>query len=278
MFIIGELINSTRKRVREAVLARNADYIREVAIKQQQAGAQMLDVNGGVPGQETECLMWLVGVVKEAVDLPLCLDSNEPEVLRAALPLVGGSVMINSVNDEEGRVETMLPLLREYKAKVIALCMGPAGPPKGLEDRLAAGSRVVDRLTGGGIALDDIYIDPCVLPLSTGQQHGVAVADAIGELMTRYPGIHSSVGLSNVSFGLPVRKLLNESFLLLLMSRGLDAAILDPCDRQLMAGITAAETLLGRDKHCLRYLRAFREGRLEPPPPASLASPAPVAG
>lgn len=266
MLIIGELINSTRKRVREAVLARDAEYIRDVAIRQKAAGAHMLDVNGGVPGQEAECLAWLVGIVKEAVDLPLCLDSSDPEALRATLPLVGRSVMINSVNDEQGRVETMLPLLREYEARVIALCMGPAGPPKGLEDRLAAGARLVDRLTGGGIPLDRIYMDPCVLPISTDHEQGRAVADAIGEIVKRYPGVHTSVGLSNVSFGLPVRKLLNESFLLLLVSRGLDAAILDPCDRQLMAGLTTAETLLGRDKHCARYLRAFREGKLEAPP------------
>ena len=279
MFIIGELINSTRKRIREAVLARDAGYIREIAIRQKQAGAHMLDVNGGVPGQELESLTWLVGIVKEAVDLPVCLDSSDPEAIRAAVPLlIGRSVMVNSVNDEEGRAQSMLPLLREYHAKVIALCMGAAGPPTGLEDRLSAGSRLVDRLTAGGIPLDDIYIDPCVLPVSTGGQHGTAVADAIGTLMTRYPGIHSSVGLSNVSFGLPVRRLLNESFLLLLMSRGLDAAILDPCDRQLMAGITAAEALLGRDEHCLKYLRAFREGKLEaaaPAPAVPAAKPAP---
>jgi cobalamin-dependent methionine synthase I len=274
MFIIGELINSTRKRVREAVIARDADYIREIAVRQQQAGAQMLDVNGGVPGQEIECLTWLVGVVKEAVDLPLCLDSNDPEVLRAALPLVGRSVMINSVNDEEGRVDTMLPLLKEHQAKVIALCMGQAGPPKGFEDRVETGCRLVDRLTGAGIAIGDIYVDPCVVPISTGHTHGAAAADAIGELVKRYPGVHSSVGLSNVSFGLPARKLLNESFLLLLLSRGLDAAILDPCDRALMAGLVAGEALLGRDNHCLRYLRAFRDGRLEAPAAAPAATPA----
>jgi len=272
MFIIGELINSTRKRIREAVLARDAEYIRQVAVKQKEAGAQMLDVNGGVPGQEAECLAWLLGVVKEAVDLPLCLDSSDPEALRATLPLVGRSVMINSVNDEAGRVDTMLPLLREYEAKVIALCMGSAGPPKGLDDRLEAASRLVDRLTGGGVPLDRIYVDPCVLPISTDHDQGAAVANAVSEVMKRYPGVHTSVGLSNVSFGLPVRKLLNESFLLLLVSRGLDAAILDPCDRQLMAGLTAAETLLGRDEHCARYLRAYRQGRLEPPPPEPPAS------
>lgn len=274
MFIIGELINSTRKRIREAVVARDADYIREIAVRQKQAGAQMLDVNGGVPGAELECLTWLVGVVKDAVDLPLCLDSNDPGVLRAVLPLVGRAVMINSVNDEEGRAEAVLPLLKEHQAKVIALCMGQAGPPKGLEDRVETGCRLIDRLTGAGVALDDIYVDPCVVPISTGHRNGAAAADAIGQLMARYPGVHSSVGLSNVSFGLPARKVLNESYLLLLMSRGLDAAILDPCDRQLMAGVIAAEALLGRDNHCLRYLRAFREGKLEPaaPTPAAAAA------
>ncbi|HSW49912.1 MAG TPA: dihydropteroate synthase [Bryobacteraceae bacterium] len=271
MYLIGELINSTRKRIREAVLARDAGYIREVAVKQRDAGAGRLDVNGGVAGQEAECLKWLVGVVQEAVDLPLCLDSSDAEALRAALPLVKGQPMINSITDEEARFAAILPLLKEYGAKVIALSMGASGPPSGLEDRVATGSRLVDRLTAGGIALDDIYVDPCVLPVSTGPEHGRAVAGAVGEIMARYPGMHTSVGLSNVSFGLPVRKLLNQTFLVLLVSRGLDAAIVDPCDRQLMANLAAAEALLGRDEYCAGYLKAYRAGRLEPPAAAEEA-------
>jgi len=123
----------------------------------------------------------------------------------------------------------------------------------------------VDVLTSSGMALDDIYVDPCVLPVSTGAQHGQGVAEAVAEVKRRYPGVHSSVGLSNVSYGLPVRKLLNQTFLTLLLSRGLDTAILDPCDRQLMANLAAAEALLGRDRHCAAYLRAFRDGKLETP-------------
>jgi 5-methyltetrahydrofolate--homocysteine methyltransferase len=265
MFLIGELINSTRKRVREAVLARDAGYIQEIAVKQRDAGADRLDVNGGVAGQEAECLAWLVNVVQEAVDLPLCLDSSDAEALRAALPLVKGQPMINSITGEEARFEAILPLLKEYSAKVIALAMGASGPPSGLDDRVATGCRLVDRLTDAGIALDDIYVDPCVLPVSTGPEHGRAVAGAVGRIMSRYPGVHTSVGLSNVSFGLPVRKLLNETFLVLLMSQGLDAAIVDPCDRQLMANIAAAEALLGRDEYCASYLKAYRAGKLEPP-------------
>jgi 5-methyltetrahydrofolate--homocysteine methyltransferase len=123
---------------------------------------------------------------------------------------------------------------------------------------------LVDRLTAEGLALDDIYVDPCVMPVSTGPENGKSVAEAIGQITARYPGVHTSVGLSNVSFGLPVRKLLNQTFAVLLLSRGLDAAIIDPCDRQLMANIAAAEALLGRDEYCVEYLGAFRAGKLEP--------------
>ncbi len=265
MYIIGELINSTRKRVREAVLARDAAYIREIAIKQRDAGADRLDVNGGVAGQEAECLKWLVNIVQETVDLPLCLDSSDPEALKVALPLVKDQPMVNSITAEEARFDAVLPLLKEHKAKVIALAMGASGPPSGLEDRVETGCRLVDRLTAAGMALDDIYVDTCVLPASTGGEHPRFVAEAVGQIMAQYPGVHTSVGLSNVSFGLPVRKLLNETFLVLLMSRGLDAAIVDPCDRQLMANIAAAEALLGRDEYCAEYLRAYRAGKLELP-------------
>jgi 5-methyltetrahydrofolate--homocysteine methyltransferase len=271
MFIIGELINCTRKRIRAAAEGRDAAYIKEIAVKQRDAGASMLDVNGGIAGQEAECLSWLVNVVQETVDLPLCLDSSDPAALRAALPLCTQRALINSIPDEPARFEAVLPLLKEYRAKVIALCMAESGPPAGVEDRVATACRLVDRLTAEGLALDDIYVDGCVLPISTGPEHGRSLAEAVGQITARYPGVHSSVGLSNVSFGLPVRKLLNQTFVVLLMSRGLDAAIVDPCDRQLMANIAAAEALLGRDEYCVEYLRAFRAGKLEPPQPGPAA-------
>ena len=265
MFIIGELINSTRKRIRAAVESRDTAYIQEIALKQADAGASMLDVNGGIAGQEAECLSWLVNVVQDIVDLPLCLDSSDPAALRRALPLCKQRALINSIPEEPRRFEAVLPLVSEYRAKVIALCMAESGPPSGVEDRLATACRLVDRLTSEGLALEDIYVDPCVLPVSTGPEHGGSVAEAISQIMTRYPGVHTSVGLSNASFGLPERKLLNRNFVVLLMSRGLDAAIADPCDRQLMANVAAAEALLGRDEYCVGYLRAFREGKLEIP-------------
>lgn len=266
MFIIGELINCTRKRIGAAVQNGDAEFVKQTARKQAEAGASMLDVNGGIAGREIEYLTWLVNLVQDTVSLPLCLDSSDPAALRAALPLCKQRALINSITDEPARFQAVLPLLKEYRAKVIALCMSEAGTPSGVDDRLATASRLVDRLTAEGMALDDIYVDPCVLPVSTGPEHGKSVAEAVGRIMERYPGVHTSVGLSNVSFGLPVRKLVNQTFMVLLLSRGLDAAIIDPCDRQLMANVAAAEALLGRDEYCVKYLRAFREGKLEQPP------------
>lgn len=263
MFIIGELINCTRKRIGAAAQSKDIKFIQEVASNQANAGADMLDVNGGLPGQEVECLSWLVNVVQEVLDIALCLDSPDPEALRRALPLCKKRAMINSITDEPARFQAVLPLVKEYHTKVIALCMGESGPPSGVVDRVTTGCRLVDRLTAEGMTLDDIYVDPCVLPASTSPDQGRAFAEALAQITARYPGVHASTGVSNVSFGLPQRKLLNEVFLVLLMARGLDTAIVDPCDRQLMMNVRAAEALLGRDEYCSEYLRAYREGKLE---------------
>jgi 5-methyltetrahydrofolate--homocysteine methyltransferase len=265
MLVIGELINCTRKKVGEAAAKRDVEFFKDIARKQVDAGADMLDVNGGLPGQETEVLPWLVNIVQETVSVSLCLDSADPEALRRALPLAKQRVMINSITDEPVRIQALLPLLREFRPKVIALCMGEAGPPNTAEERVSTACHLVDRLTAEGLALDDIYVDACVLPVSTGPEHGKGLLEAIGQIAARYPGVHLSAGVSNVSFGLPLRKLLNEVFLVLLMARGLDAGIVDPCDPQLMVNIRAAEALLGRDQYCANYLRAFREGKLQLP-------------
>jgi 5-methyltetrahydrofolate--homocysteine methyltransferase len=260
MLIIGELINCTRKKVGEAAEKRDEEFFKDLARKQASAGAQMLDVNGGLPEQEVELLSWLVDLVQEVVDIPLCLDSADPEALIKALPRCKQRPMVNSISDEPARW-AMLPVLKEHRPKVIALCLSESGVPNGVEDRVATASHLIDRLTAEGFALDDIYVDPCVMPVATGP-HGANLLAAVGQIAAKYPGVHISAGVSNVSFGLPVRKLLNETFLLLLMAHGLDAAIVDPRDQQLMMNILATEALLGRDPRCKNYLRAYREGKL----------------
>ena len=261
MLIIGELINCTRKKVGESARARDAEFFRQLARKQVEAGAHVLDVNGGVPEQEVELLTWLVDLIQEIAEVPLSLDSADPKALEIALPRCKDRPIVNSISDEPARL-ALLPLLKEHKPKLIVLCMSEAGPPSGVEDRVATASKLVDHLTADGFALDDLYVDACVMPAATSQDQGAKLMAAIHEIGERYPGIHFSAGVSNVSFGLPQRKLLNEAFILLLMAHGLDAAIIDPCDQQLMANVLAAEALLGRDEYSAEYLRAFRQGRL----------------
>lgn len=262
MLIIGELINCTRKKVGEAARNRDAEFFRQLARTQIAAGAHMLDLNGDLPERELETLSWLVDVVQEVSDVPLCLDSANPAALLHVLPRCKQRPMINSLTDEPEHWE-MLPLLREHRPKVIALCISQWGTPTEVADRVSTASRLVDQLTAEGFALDDIYVDACVLPIATGLQ-GKNLLQAVSQIAAMYPGVHLSAGVSNVSFGLPARRLLNQAFLLLLMAHGLDTAIVDPCDEQLMTNMLAAEALLGRDERCKNYLRAFRDGKLTP--------------
>ncbi len=263
MLIIGERINATRKRIGAAVASRDADFIKDEARKQVAAGAGMLDVNGGVAGREVENLAWLIQTVQEVVPTPLCLDSADAEALRQALPLCRQPAMINSITLDRDRYQAVAPLVREFEAKVIALCLSAGSPPQGVEDRVATAVELVERLTSDGIPAANIYVDPCVFPVSTGVQQGPAVLEAISRIRSQCPGVHTTCGVSNVSYGLPARRLLNEVFLFMLLGRGMDAAIIDPCDAALMARLAAAEALIGRDEHCMGYLRAFRSGKLE---------------
>ena len=263
MLIVGERINATRKKIGEAVQAQDAEHIRAEASKQVEAGAHLIDVNGGIPGKETEYLLWLVDVVQGVVDVPLCLDSADAGALAAALPKCGQPPMINSITFEKERLEKVTPLVTEFGAKVIALCLSEDGPPQDFDGRIEIAAKMIDRLTGDGVPLENIYVDPCVFPISTSPEAGTYVLDAIAWIHAQYPGVHTICGASNVSFGLPVRKLLNSVFLAMLIARGLDSAIIDPCNSLTRACLLAAEALAGRDDFCTAYIEAFRAGNLE---------------
>lgn len=264
MLIVAERINASRKAIRAALERFDADAIQAEARSQTAAGATYIDVNGGTfPGREPELLSWLVQVVQEATDLPLCLDSSDPAALAAALPKVKGArPMINSITLEGDRFKNVLALARHNGAKLIALCQGQGLPASTAESKIALASQLVDRLTAGGMALDDLYIDPLVFPLATDPESGKATLEAIGEVMRRYPGVHTICGLTNVSHGLPARKLMNRTFLIAAITRGMDAVIADPTDAALMAGILASEALLGRDEYCMNYIQGFQDGKL----------------
>ena len=264
MLIIAERINASRRAMRNAIEVKDAAAIQREAKAQADAGADYIDVNAGTfPRRETELLCWLVDVVQEAIDRPLCLDCPDPDALAAALPKVKAArPMINSINLEPGRFERVLPLVREFGAKVIALAQGEGVPPARAEGKVALAGQLVERLTAAGVALEDIYVDPLVFPVGVDPGSALASIEAIGEIMRRYPGVHTICGLTNVSHGLPARALVNRTFLVAAMARGMDAAIMDPTDARLMASLRAAEAVLGRDEYCMSFIEQFQTGNL----------------
>jgi len=262
MIIVGELINASRKAIARAIENRDAAAVRQVAKDQAAAGADYIDVNAGTfVEREAEYLSWLTVTVQQAVDGPCSLDSPDPAALEAALAVHRGPAMINSISLEKKRYDRLLPIVAGTDLKVVALCMSDEGLPQTVEDRLKIADRLVNGLTRSRVPVENIHVDPLVQPVSVDNRFGVEFMVAVERITAAFPGIHTMCGLSNVSFGLPNRRFLNQTFMAMAIARGLDGAMVDPLDRRLMGIIVAAEALAGRDTYCMRYLRAHRAGR-----------------
>ncbi len=260
MLINGEKINSTRKRIKEAIAARDAEYLQNLAVSQVDAGADYLDVNtGAFPSEEVELMEWLVGVVQDVVDVPLAIDSANPAALQAGLKLHRKpSPLINSISLEQAKFDAVLPLVKDYDAKVLALSIDDGGMTKTAEERFGVAGRLIEALCGEGIEPDRIYLDPLIQPVSVQNDFGLVALDVIRRIKQEFARVNTVCGLSNISFGLPKRRQLNKTFLIMAMAAGLDSAILDPCDNELMGTIKASNALLGRDRFCKEYIKAFR--------------------
>ena len=264
MIIIGELINASRKAIGAAIEAQDAAAIQKVAQDQQAAGANYIDVNAGIfVKKETEYLAWLVQTVQAVVDGPCAIDSPNPKAIEAALAVHQGTPMINSISLEKERYENLMPIIAGTDMKVIALCMSDEGMPKTVEDRLKIADKLVNGLLQNNVKLENIFVDPLVQPLSVDDTFGIEFINAVEQIMQKFEGIHTACGLSNISYGLPVRPFLNQTFMVMAITKGLDGAIVNPLDKKMMANITAAETLAGKDSFCMNFLQAFRAGRLE---------------
>lgn len=264
MLIIGERINSSRKSIAEAISSGNRDFIQKEAKAQAEAGAHYIDVNAGAfIGEEAEKLKWVIDVVQESCDLPLCIDSPDAGVIREVLPLARITPMINSITLEPARLEGILPLVAEFKAKVIGLCQSEDSIADTTESKVELAGQLVEQVKKAGIPLDDLYIDPLVYPLGANTASARATLDAIDIIMKEFQGVHTACGLTNVSHGLPNRKLVNRTFLAGAILHGLDGAIMDPTDKQLYGALRAAVMVAGRDDFCMEYIQAFRAGRLE---------------
>jgi len=266
MLIIGEKINSSRKNIKEMVERKNKEFIQELARKQVEGGAQMLDLNiGTIRKNESENMQWLVKVVQEAVNVPLCIDNPNHKAIKEGLKVYDwskGKALINSVTAEKERLELILPLIKKYQCSIVALTMSEDGIPQDSKKRFKIADELIKELTGEGIPIEDIYIDPLTLPVSTNIQNSNIALETLSKINDSYPQVKTIIGLSNVSYGLPERKLINQSFVILAMACGLDAVILDSTDQKIMALIKATNLLLGKDEFCRQYIKAFREGRL----------------
>jgi cobalamin-dependent methionine synthase I len=264
MIIVGELINASRKAVGAAIEARDAEAVKKIAREQAQAGADYIDVNAGTfVGQEAEYLAWLVQNVQESVERPCSIDSPDPKALEAALAVHKGVAMINSISLEKDRFEKLIPVIAGTDLKVVALCMSDEGMPETADQRVATADKLINQLVQNHIPLDNIYLDPLVQPISTNTRFGVEFLDSVARIKAAFKGIHTMCGLSNISYGLPERKFMNQAFVVMAIANGLDGVIINPLDKKMMANIIVAETLVGKDNFCVNYLKAFRAGKFE---------------
>jgi len=264
MILVGELINASRKTIGQAIEKQDKETIQNVAKDQFEAGADYIDVNAGVfVGKEPEYLKWLVEQVQEATNAPCAIDSPDPQAIEVALTVHRGTPMINSISLEKERYDKLLPILAGTDYKIIALCMSDDGMPKSTEQRMKIAEKLINGLVRSNVAVENIYVDPLVQPISTDVGFGAEFLDAIEQISLTFEGVHTMCGLSNISYGLPERKFMNQVFMAMAIAKGLDGAIINPLDKAMMATIITAETLAGKDEFCMRYLEAYRAGKLD---------------
>jgi 5-methyltetrahydrofolate--homocysteine methyltransferase len=256
--IIGEKINPTgRKKLAAALKEGDYDYVRKLATKQVETGADILDVNVGVPGiDEVAVLPEVAKLVSEIVDVPLCLDSANHQAIAAALAVVPGKPLVNSVNGEEKSMEAVLPVVKEFGVSVIGLTMNDDGIPNDAETRVAIAEKILESAAKLGISADDVVIDPLVLTVGADSNAGATTLQTI-QLLKQQFGVNINLGASNVSFGLPDRHTVNQAFLSLAMGNGATCAITDPI--KLTSTIRATDLLMGRDTFGARYIGYWRE-------------------
>jgi 5-methyltetrahydrofolate--homocysteine methyltransferase len=257
--IIGERINPTRrKKLAEGMAQGDFSIVREDARRQVEAGAQVLDINAGLPGaDEPELLRAAVQAVIETVTVPLCIDTASPQALKAALEVYPGKALINSTTAEKSMMARVLPLAKEHGAAVIGVITDESGIPATPKARLQAAETLLNEAARYGIAPEDVIIDP--LALTVGADHTAArvTLDSIA-LIGEELGVNMSLGASNVSFGLPDRKMINTTYLSLAIGRGMTAAITDPTVPEIRTTLLACDLLLGRDEYAMRWIKAYR--------------------
>jgi len=258
--IIGERINPTgRKAVLQALQEENFEMVRQDAVAQVEAGATVLDVNAGVPGaDEVALLSQVIQEVMAVVDVPLCIDTANPQALEAALKLYEGKALINSVNGEEKSLEAVLPLAKEYGAAVIGLCMDDNGIPASPEERVVVAEKIIGRAAKFNIPIEDIVIDPLAMTMGADHKAGWNTLETT-KLVVREFGVNITMGASNISFGMPDRKYVNAAFITMAIQAGLTCPITNPLVTEISTAVLAADLSMGKDEFGMRWIKAFRK-------------------
>ncbi len=265
MIIIGEKINGSIPSVAKAIAEKDADFIKNLAIAQTQAGATYIDVCASVEDSiELEVMKWLIDLVQQVSDLPIAVDSPNAKTCVEAMAYCNKPGLINSVSGEGDKMDIVFPKIAETKWDVVALLNGNKGIPKTAADRLEVFNEIMDKAKQYNIAPERFHIDPLVEMLCTAEDGISVVNEVISTIKKEYPTIHITGAISNISFNLPVRKLVNQAFLVLAMNAGLDSAILDPLNRDMMGMMYATEACLGKDYYCINYITAYRENKFGP--------------
>ncbi len=267
MLVIGENINASNRSVAEAIARRDRQFVESLARAEAAAGADFIGVNAGTGNdslqQKVATMEWLVEVVQEATDRPLAIDSEVPSVVEAGLrKYQGEKPIINSVSAEPERLASISSLAMEHHTWLVALAMGPTGIPYNVEERLVACELIMTYLTRSGMGAEQVFFDPLVFPIAVDSRQGLITLKTIEQIKSRYPAARTVIGLSNISYGLPNRKLVNQAFLLMAAYAGLDAVILNPLDAKAMSLVKAANMLTGKDPSCRAYIRAHRKGAI----------------
>lgn len=262
--IIGERINPTgRKKVLAALQEGDFDIVRQDAVSQVAAGAAVLDVNAGVPGADEPALLkQVMQVVMETTNVPLCIDTADPDALAAALSVYQGKALVNSVNGEERSLEAVLPLVKEHNAAVIGLCMDDDGIPETPEARLKVAAKIIERAGKLGIPPENVIIDPLALTMGADHTAGQSALKTI-ELVIQEFGVNVTMGASNISFGLPDRKYINATFIAMAIYAGLTCPITNPLVMEVSTAVLAANLAMGRDEYGMAWIDAYRQRQSE---------------
>ena len=261
MIIIGEKINGSIPSVAKAIADRDEEHIKKLAKDQAEAGANFIDVCASVEDEiEVETMKWLIGLVQSVTDTPIAIDSPNARTCVECMQYCNKPGIINSVSGEGDKMEVVFPVIADTKWQVVALLNGNTGIPKTAKDRLDVFHEIMAEAKKYNIAPDRIHIDPLVEMLCTSEDGISMVEEVMTSIKAEYPTIHITGAVSNISFNLPVRKLVNQAFVVLSMKAGMDSAVLNPLDRNMMGMIYATEACLGLDDYCMEYITAYREG------------------